>query len=378
MEEIEVSVIMPCLNEEETVGVCVKKALVSLERLNKRGEVIVIDNGSKDNSVEIACKAGAKVIFEPEKGYGSALLRGFKEARGKFIIMGDADDTYDFSQIDRFLNLLYEGFDFVIGSRFKGRIHKGAMSWSHRFIGNPILSGICRLFFHHQFSDVHCGMRAITKEAYQKLNLQTKGMEFASEMIVIALREGLKIKEISIDYYLRKGVSKLRSFKDAWRHLRFMLLFSPNYLFLLPGGILFILGLLLLFFLLPGPFVIFGRRWDIHLMIVGSLSAILGFQILSLGFYAKTYSLLEGFLKEDRLICFLQSHFNLEKGIFLGLFFFLMGLCINLYILLEWIMKRFGALDRVRLTLVGVTFLIIGVQIIFSSFFLSILGLKKR
>ncbi len=378
MEETEVSIIMPCLNEEETIEICVKKALASLERLGKRGEVIVVDNGSKDNSAEVARKAGAKVIFEPEKGYGSALLRGFEEAKGKFIIMGDADDTYDFSQIDRLLNPLYEGFDFVIGSRFKGKIHKGAMSWSHRFIGNPILSGMCRLFFHHRFSDVHCGMRAITKEAYQKLNLQTKGMEFASEMLVTALREGLKIKEIPIDYYLRKGVSKLRPFKDAWRHLRFMFLFSPNYLFLLPGGALFILGLLLLFLLLPGPFLAFGRRWDIHLMIIGSLSAILGFQILSLGFYAKTYSLLEGFLKKDRLICFLQSHFNLEKGIFLGLLFFLIGLCINLYILLEWVIKRFGALDRVRLALAGVTFMIIGIQIIFSSFFLSILGLKKR
>jgi len=377
MTEIEVSILMPCLNEGETVGICVKKAKSALERLNKRGEIIVVDNGSKDKSKEIAHKEGAKVIFEPERGYGSAFLRGFKEAKGRFIIMGDSDDTYDFSQIDKFLKPLYEGYDFVIGSRLKGKICRGAMPLISR-IGNPILSFILRRLFSTEISDAHCGMRAITKEAYEKLDLRTKGMEFASEMIISALREGLRIKEIPIDYYPRKGFSKLRPFKDGWRHLRFMLLFSPNYLFLLPGISLLILGLILLFLLLPGPFLIFGRKWDIHLMVAGSLSAILGFQILSLGFYAKTFSLLEGFLKEDKLISFLQSHFNLEKGIALGLVFFFLGLGINLYILWEWIIRRFGVLNRVRLALIGSTFMVIGVQIIFSSFFLSILGLKRK
>lgn len=375
---MEISVVMPCLNEEKTIGICIKKAFDYFKNEGIEGEVIVVDNGSTDNSINIAKSLGAKVLYQPVRGYGSAYLMGLEEAKGKYIIMADADDTYDLQEIGKFLIPLRQEYEFCIGSRFKGKILAGAMPWLHQYIGNPILTWILNLFFHAKISDPHCGMRAVTKEAYKKLNLKTIGMEFASEMVIKALQIKLKIKEIPITYYLRQGESKLNSFKDGWRHLRFMLLYSPTYLFLIPGVIMLFIGLGFLLVLLPGPLKIGRLYFDIHYMVLGSLLAILGFQIVNLGLYAKTYSLKEHFEQNDRFIEWFFRHFNLERGLIIGALVTLLGLVINAYILIRWLLTNFGALSEVRTGLVALTFMVIGIQIIFSSFFLSILEIKKR
>jgi glycosyltransferase involved in cell wall biosynthesis len=231
----DVSVVIPCLDEEETVGSCIRKVAAFFKKNNLKGEILVVDNGSADSSARIAHNEGARVIMEPARGYGAAYLRGFREANGRYIAMADADDTYDLAQIGDFLKPLQQGYDMVIGSRFKGKMHRGAMPWANRYIGNPILTGLYKLFFKTDLTDIHCGMRSFTRQAYQRLNLHCLGMEFASEMMLEALRKKIKIKEIPIEYYPRKGSSKLRPIKDAWRHLRFMLLFCPAWLYLIPG-----------------------------------------------------------------------------------------------------------------------------------------------
>lgn len=276
---LEVSVVMPCLNEEATIGICIEKALKALDTLGVSGEVVIRDNGSTDRSIEIARAYGDRVVIvhEAERGYGSAYLKGFETARGRHILMGDSDDTYDLSELNRFLETLREGYDLVIGNRFKGHILPGAMTWSHRYIGNPVLSGILNLFFRTGIGDAHCGMRAFTRSAYERMHLQTTGMEFASEMIINASKAGLRMTEIPITYYPRRTRSKLNSLSDGWRHLRFMLLYSPTWLFLFPGSILFGLGILILLLLLPGPFLIAGHAYDIHFMVLGSMLALLGF-----------------------------------------------------------------------------------------------------
>lgn len=380
MEEennVEVSVVMPCLNEQEAVGICVRKAKKALDDLGIQGEIIVVDNGSNDNSIDIAQKEGAKVIIEPEKGYGSAYLRGFKEAKGEIIIMGDADNTYDFSQIPRFILALKEGFDFVIGSRFKGKIKKGAMPWPNRYLGNPFLTFLLSLFFKSQLSDVYSGMRAFKKEAYAKMNLISTGMEFALEMIVSALRLRLKIKEIPISYSIRKGTSKLSPIMDTWRSIRFMLLFSPDYLFMIPGLALFILGIFFVFLFLRPDIVIFGHHCGVHMMLVSSLLAIIGFQVINIGIFAKSYSVAERYINSDRLVTFFVENFNLERGIIFGLVFFIIGSVVNIKIFIDWVKVSFGSLDRIRLGIFALTFVAIGIQTIVSAFFLSILNLKR-
>ena len=378
MADLELSVILPCLNEEETLGICIKKIKDVFLKENIQGEIIVVDNGSTDRSKEIALKEGVKLLEEEIKGYGAAYLRGLKEAKAKYIIIGDSDDTYDFYEIPKFLKKLKEGYDFVMGSRFKGKIQKKAMSWSHRYIGNPILSGMCRLFFKTKLSDIHCGMRAFTKEAYEKMSLLTTGMEFATEMVVSALMNNLKICEIPINYYPRKGKSKLMPLVDAWRHIRFMLMFCPIWLYFIPGfiGLVFSLGLLLL--LLRGPFLFLGHYWDIHLMIYLSAFSVLFYQILNLGVYAHTYALRQGFLKYDKFTLFFKKHFNLERGIILGGIIFSIGFIISLAIFIEWLFRHFGALYRIRESIVAMTFMVIGIQTIFSSFFISLLFVEKK
>jgi len=290
---------MPCLNEEETIGICIKKAKAALKEMGVRGEIIVADNGSTDASVEIAQSLGAKVVHQPIRGYGAAYLAGISAAKGKYIVIGDSDDTYDFSEIEKFVQPLKDGSDLVMGSRFSGEILSGAMPWLHQYIGNPVLTGILNILFKASVSDAHCGMRAFTKEAYEKMNLQTTGMEFASEIVIKAAKAGLKITEVPITYYPRKGESKLNSFRDGWRHLRFMLLYSPTYLFLIPGFILFLIGFIGTLLILPGPFKIGGHAYDVHVMTVTSLFTILGFQVVLLGLYARTYALLSGLEKRD-------------------------------------------------------------------------------
>lgn len=375
---IEVSAVLPCLNEEVAIGACVKKIKDVFLREKIRGEVIVCDNGSGDRSTEIAREAGAKVVFEEIKGYGAAYLKGLSEAKGKYIVIGDSDNTYDFYDIPEFLAALKAGYGFVMGSRFKGQIQKGAMSWTHRYIGNPILSGMCRLFFRTKLSDIHCGLRAFTADAWRKMNLQTTGMEFATEMVLSALTNNLKIYEIPIKYYPRLGQSKLAPLADAWRHIRFMLLYCPTWLYLIPGGVGFVFWAFILMLLRRGSFFFFGRNWDAHLAVFASMFCVLSYQVLNVGIYAHTYALRQGFLKYDKFTLFFKRRFNLERGLILGGVTFLVGLSVALVVFWEWASKGFGALSRIRESILAVTFLIIGLQTMFSSFFISLLFIEKK
>jgi glycosyltransferase involved in cell wall biosynthesis len=375
---IELSVVLPCLNEEEAVGICLKKIKEVFAKEGIEGEIIVADNGSTDRSRDIAASCGAKVVLEHTKGYGSAYLRGFKEAKGKYIIMADSDNTYDFYDIPKFLKALKSGYDLVMGSRFKGGIKKGAMSWSHRYLGNPVLSCMCRLFFHTRLSDIHCGMRAFTHDAWRKMKLQTLGMEFATEMVLGALTSNLKIHEVPIHYHPRKGESKLRSIPDAWRHIRLMLLYCPLWLYFIPGALGFMVGMLLLLLLLRGPVLFLGHYWGIHVMVFASMLSILSYQILNLGVYAHTLAIRQGFIRVDRLTRFFQLRFDLEKGLILGGIVSLLGFMAVFFIFMEWFFKDFGALYRIRESILAMTFLVIGLQTMFSSFFISLLFIEKR
>ncbi len=378
VEDIEVSVVLPCLNEEKSIKACMDKIKQVFVKEGIKGEIVVADNGSTDRSRQIAQSEGANVVVEPQKGYGAAYLSGLKEARGKYIIIADSDNTYDFYAIPSFLKKLKEGSDFVLGSRFKGRIKKGAMSWPHRYIGNPILSGMCRLFFRTRLSDIHCGMRAFTKEAERKMRLKSLGMEFATEMVVAALQNNFRITEIPIDYHSRRGKSKLEPFSDAWRHIRFMLLYCPVWLYFIPGMLGLTLGLAILLLLLRGPFLFLGHYWDFHFMVFASVISILSYQILNLGICAHTYAIRQRFLKYDKFTLFFQRYFTLEKGLILGTVLFLIGLVINLFIFVEWFSKHFSALYRLRESILAMTLLVIGLQTIFSSFLIGLLFLKKR
>ncbi|MEW6040341.1 MAG: glycosyltransferase [Elusimicrobiota bacterium] len=383
---IEISVVLPCLNEEETIEACITKAKKAFEQENVEGEVIVVDNGSTDKSVEIAEKAEAKVIFESVKGYGSALRRGIEEAQGKYIVMGDADDTYDYGEIPKFLKLLRMNYDLVMGSRLKGKILPGAMTWSHRHIGNPVLSGMLRILFGTTVSDSHCGLRAFTKDAYLKMNLHTTGMEFASEMVIHALKKKLKITEIPITYHPRKGETKLEGFRDAWRHTRFMLLYSPNYIFLIPGVILFTVSFLITLRLLFGPVDFAGRNWDIHVMVFTGMATILGWQIFLTGLTAKIYAHQIG-LEESYFTRWILSFFTLERAIVLGVLFFLAGLAVVMYILITWVRGNFsfgisvlgaGEWAQINTALMAMLFIVISLQTVFSAFLTSMLQIKYK
>jgi glycosyltransferase involved in cell wall biosynthesis len=377
-DECEVSVVMPCLNEEETIGQCIQKAQQAFREHNLRGEVVVCDNGSQDRSVEIARELGAHVVFENKKGYGSAYLRGIREARGRYVIMGDSDNTYDFSDILPFIEPLRQGYDMVMGSRLRGTILPGAMPWLHRYIGNPFLSWFLNVLYKTGVSDSHCGMRAFTRDAFEKMKLVTPGMEYASEMVIKASRAGLKITEVPITYYPRKGRSKLKSLNDGWRHMRFMLMYSPTHLFLVPGFLVLLVGLMLVIALYPGPIWTPWHKFDIHFMVLGSVLAILGYQIINLGLFAKAISFTRDFVVRDLFIERFYQTFTLEKGIYLGLSLVLIGLILNGVVLYSWIKAHFGPLQKMREALLGMTFLVLGVQTIFSSFLLSMVRIKKE
>jgi glycosyltransferase involved in cell wall biosynthesis len=368
---------MPCLNEAETVAACVEKARAALETLGLRGEVIVADNGSTDGSGELASNAGAIVVHEEKRGYGFAYQAGFAAARGKYLVMADADDTYSFADLGKFVDALDRGYEFVIGNRFAGKMHPSAMPWLHRYIGNPLLSWILNRLFGTQVGDAHCGMRAMTADAYDRMGLRTGGMEFASEMIVRAGRLGLRMTEVPVDYHPRRGQSKLRTFRDGWRHLRFMLLLSPTYLFLVPGVFLALLGMLIVVLLLPGPLYFFGRFFDVHLMLFGAMAAIVGAQVAWLGLFARTYALVEKFESRDPMLETLYGVFTLEKGLALGFVLLLIGAGVGLYVVLKWIASGFGSLDESRVLIFALTLIALGVQAIFSSFLVSLLGLKR-
>lgn len=378
MENKTVSVVLPCLNEEDGLGSCIEKIKEVFLKGNINGEIVVVDNGSTDKSVEIASLLGAKILSQPIRGYGAAYIKGFDECTSEYIIMADADDTYDFYKIPQFLKLLDEGYDLVMGNRFKGNMTKGAMTFSHKFIGNPIITIVFRVFFHTKLSDVLCGMRGFTKEAYQRMGLKCLGMEFATEMIFAGLQQNLKIAEIPIGYFPRKGETKLRSFEDAWRYFRFMLLFSPDWLFVVPGAILFIFGFMALLFSGWGSLNFLGHKFNVHSMVFFAFFALLGFQILTLGLFAKTYSLIEGLEKKDKFLEGFYRNFNLEKGLFVGAVMTFLGFLIGIYILSKWIKIGFGPLNEIKLALTSLLFLTLGIQTIFSSFFISLLGIKIR
>jgi Glycosyl transferase family 2 len=379
-ELCEVSIVLPCLNEAATVGTCVAKGIEALRRLEMRGEVVVVDNGSNDGSADVAARAGARVVYESQRGYGSALMRGIDAARAPLIIMADADDSYDLSDLARFLTALENGADVVIGSRRRGRIEPGAMPTLHRWIGNPLFSAALRVLFRVNVSDAHCGMRAFTRAAYRRMQLQTTGMEFASEMVIKAALAGLRIVEFPITLRPdgRGRRAHLRTFRDGWRHLRFILLFSPTSLFLLPGCLLVLLGLLPLLVLGSGPRELAGLHFDLHYMVLGSLLTILGFQILTTGVFAKVHSHAARLYAPDRTLSLLLRYFNLERGLAVGALLFVVGFAIDASILARWLASRMGSLDAVRPALQASTLMIVGAQVIFSSFFLSMLALPRR
>jgi glycosyltransferase involved in cell wall biosynthesis len=371
----QISVVLPCLNEETAVGAVVDQAWEGIERAGLTGEVIVVDNGSTDRSAEIAGQHGATVVFEPRRGYGSAYLAGIANARGDYVVMADADGTYPVNDLGAFVDALDAGNDLVLGSRFKGTIHEGAMPWSNRWIGNPILTGLLNRLFGIRVSDAHCGMRALRRSALPVLDLHSTGMEFASEMVFKAFRRGLRVSEIPIDYFRRTGESKLSRVGDAWRHVRFMLLYSPSWLYFVPGGVLLLLGIAGMLVLASGPVNVFGRPWQIHTMLAFVALTLIGAQVIQLGLYARTYALTH-FREHDVLLERLRSRIHLEHGLLLGIAFGLTGAGVLLAVFIRWANSGFGALADEYPTALGVTLFGLGVQTIFGSFFIGLLTMR--
>jgi glycosyltransferase involved in cell wall biosynthesis len=371
----QISVVIPCLNEERAVGTVVDDAWTGIQQSGRTGEVIVVDNGSTDRSAEIAEAHGARVVSELRRGYGSAYLAGLEEARGRYIVMGDADGTYPLRELGSFVDRLEAGEDLVLGSRFEGAIHADAMPWSHRWIGNPILTRMLNVLFGVRVSDAHCGMRAIRREALPVLDLHSTGMEFASEMVFKAARRGLRMGEVPIDYYARTGDSKLNRFSDAWRHVRFMLVYSPSWLYFLPGGLLFVLGFGGALALAAGPVAIFGRTWQIHTMLAFTALILVGAQIIQLGVFARTYALVQ-YDEHDPFFDRMRQRLRLEHGILGGVLVALVGVAVLVTIFVEWAARGFGALGHEYATALGFTLLALGAQVVFGSFFLALLTMR--
>jgi len=369
------SVVIPCLNEASTIEECVRRARHALDANGITGEIIVADNGSDDRSDELAAAAGAHVVHEPRRGYGSAYMAGLAAARGTYILMVDADLTYDFDEAPRFLSELEGGADMVIGNRMKN-IHPGAMPWHHRYIGNPLLSRLLNLLFKTGVGDAHCGMRAVRRDVLPQLDLRTTGMEFASEMVIRAAKEDLDIRQFAIEYHPRGGESKLSSFRDGWRHLRFLLVHSPNHLFILPGAVMAVVGALVELVVIV-HLGVFGREWDIHALIGGALLAIVGTQVLALGICAHAYATY--FMGEqDRWFDRMRARYRLEHGLLIGGGIALAGVAIGTWIVIDWITRGFGRISEENLAVLAATLIIIGIQVFFSAFLLSILGLRRR
>jgi hypothetical protein len=370
-----VSVVIPCLNEAENIEECVTAAREALQRMQVAGEVVVADNDSEDDSARLAEQAGARVVIERRRGYGSAYLAGFAASRGRYIVMADADLTYDFNDIPRFVEALQQGAEMVIGDRMDN-IQPGAMPWLHRYVGNPILTGLLNLFFRTGVNDAHCGMRALRRDVLPRLDLRTTGMEFASEMVIRASKEHLRIAEFPIEYHPRGGESKLSSVRDGWRHLRFLLVHSPNHLFIAPGAVLAGVGTLIVVAVEAG-LDLFGRAWGVHALIGGTLLMIVGTQVLALGLCAHAYGTY--FMGErDPWFDRMRARFRLEHGLVLGGAFTLVGVAIGAVIVATWIAHGFGSLADERLAVIAASLVIVGIQIFFSSFLLSILGLRRR
>jgi glycosyltransferase involved in cell wall biosynthesis len=381
--EFKLSIVMPCLNEAETLSACISKARGFLTTHKIAGEIIVADNGSTDGSQKIAESAGARVVHVMTKGYGSALIGGIEAAQGKYIIMGDADDSYDFSNLQDFIKTLDEGYDLVMGNRFKGGIKQGAMPFLHRYLGNPVLSGIARLFFKSNIGDFHCGLRAFRKDAVLTLNLQTTGMEFASEMIVKATLRKLKIKEVPTILYPdgRSRPPHLRTWADGWRHLRFLLLYSPRWLFFYPGLTLILIGALISAFLISGPRQIGTITLDINTLMYAAFLIILGAQAVLFSLFTYVFGVNADLLPKDDLTEKFVQSIGLEKGILISLGMILLGFASSVGALIYWSENLFGKIDpsfSMRLVIPGAVLFTLGFQIFFASFFLSILNTKLK
>jgi glycosyltransferase involved in cell wall biosynthesis len=381
--DIELSIVMPCLNEAETLATCIDAARKFLARSGVNGEIVIGDNGSTDGSQQIAANLGARVVEIPMLGYGAALYGAISAARGRYCIMGDSDASYDFEHLDDFLEKLRQGFDLVMGNRFKGEIRPGAMPWKNRMIGNPILSFIGRLFFRSQVGDFHCGIRGFTKDAFASLDLRTTGMEFASEMVINAQLKGMRIAEVPtvLNHDGRSRPPHLRPYRDGWRHLRFMLMHSPRWLFLYPGCFLILLGVAGCVWLLPGPRRIGSIGFDVHTLLYAFVSVLLGFQLAAFALFTKVFAISEGLLPEDPRLSRAFRYITLETGLATGGLLIALGIGGSILAVSGWAKDKFGALDpehMLRVVMPAVFSLTLGVQIVCSSFFLSILGLRRR
>ncbi len=375
---LELSVVMPCLNEEKTLPICIGKALATMEKLGVRGEVLIVDNGSTDRSVEIAKEAGARVVHQSLRGYGNALRKGFDEAYGRYIIMGDADDSYDFTDLERFLARLRDGADLVMGNRLAGEIKPGAMPWHHRWIGNPGLSWFLNLLFHTGVGDSHCGMRGFTKEAYRRMGLQMPGMEMASEMVIKSALAKLRIEEIPITLSPdgRDRRPHLRSFRDGWRHLRFMLMCSPLFLFVLPGLLLTTLGLGAIPVVVLAGYGVYTSSFGPTFMYTTALTAIVGFHLIVFGMLAKLYThQIDPIFADPRVNRFL-SRFSVEQGLLLGLAMILVGAVLTVPVFVHWLMT--DTVTAHARWILGGTIVTLGLETIFASFLVGILDLPRE
>lgn len=382
-ENLELTVLMPCLNEAETLAVCISKAMRSISELGIKGEVLIADNGSTDGSQEIAVKNGARVVNVTEKGYGSALRGGIEAAYGKYVIMGDADDSYDFANLGPFVEKLRQGYGLVMGNRFAGGIKPGAMPFLNRYLGNPVLTAIGRIFFRSPAGDFHCGLRGFSREAILGLDLRTTGMEFASEMVIKATLWKLKMTEVPTTLAPdgRSRPPHLRKWRDGWRHLRFMLLYSPNWLFMLPGLVLTLLGLAVSLRLAFGPVHVMGVNFDVQTMLFAATAAILGFQSFLMGVFAKEFAIQEYLLPADSRLAKMAGLVSLEAGLVTGITLLLGGIGGSVYSVWYWSQSSFGPLETattMRFITPSITAMILGGQLMLGSFFLSVLRLKRK
>jgi len=374
MDEVLVSAVIPCLDEERTIGICVEKALGSFRALGVAGEVVVVDNGSTDRSAEIAAQLGARVVPEPVKGYGAALRTGIESARGRIVVIGDGDDSYDWAAIAPFVRKIQEGYDLVVGNRFKGGILPGAMPPLHRYLGNPVLSAITRFAFGVKIGDVHCGMRAFTREAFGRMRTGTPGMEFATEMVANAAHQGLRIGEVPTRLYpdKRNRPPHLRTFRDGWRHLRFILTHAPDYLYLGPGALLLAAGLLLQFALAGGPVEIGGMHLGIHYLALGAMLALVGFNVINLGVLAKAVMAQRYPALKSRTVRLVTGRYTLEVGLIAGALLMLTGLVIDAAILVNRLANPGQAMEgTVHLAFVATTMVVLGLNLLFSAFLLA-------
>lgn len=376
-----VSAVMPCLNEEDALGLCISKAIRCFRELGIEGQVIVADNGSTDRSVEIAEQLGAKVVHQPVKGYGAALMAGIEAADGEIIVIGDSDDSYDWSNIGPFILRIQEGYDLVMGNRFKGGIEQGAMPPLHRYLGNPVLSLIARVVCRAPVGDFHCGMRAFTKTAYRQMGLMTLGMEFASEMVINAARNGLRITEIPIRLFpdKRSHPPHLRSFRDGWRHLRFMMTYAPDHLFAIPGALMLIFGLALQVILVGGPTRAFGFPLGIHFLALGSLLTLAGYNVLNLGILGKVIVGIKHPKLKSRVASWIIKRFSLERLLLIGGLLALGGVVADFLILSTWVRHIGESLEEtVHPAFVASTAIVLGLNVMLSAFLLELLLNEER